>query len=258
MRFKHVDLIIASLSNVTAQWYTPGEPWSNSTPSATISCGTTDLTSAFGIAVKTIATASAEVKRDLISQIADGQIQATAVPTNTASILISDNADITTTLTRTFIITVREGATATKVADWSGSSNKKPTSTLSPRLSISSAIPSTSAVIYQTTTAVFLENSSCSSDGILKVTLKGGILTDGKARIGSIVANGQFQSDGPPPQAGGIYAAGWSITPEGNLALGDEDIFYQCSSGSFYNLYDEKIGEQCSQIYIQAVSLLSC
>ena len=90
------------------------------------------------------------------------------------------------------------------------------------------------------------------------MNLKGGILTDGKGRIGSIVANRQFQFDGPPPQAGAIYAAGWSITEDGYLALGDSDVFYQCLSGNFYNLYDQNVAEQCSAIHLEAVSLVDC
>ena len=76
--------------------------------------------------------------------------------------------------------------------------------------------------------------------------------------IGSIVSDRQFQFDSPPPQAGAIYAGGWSITPDGNLALGDQDIFYQCLSGSFYNLYDRWIAEQCSAIRLQITNLVIC
>ena len=92
----------------------------------------------------------------------------------------------------------------------------------------------------------------------LQLSLKDGVLTDIKGRIGSIVANRQFQFDGPPPQAGAIYAGGWSITTEGNLALGTQDVFYRCLSGTFYNLYDEKIAEQCSPIHLEVVSLIDC
>ncbi|CCK69222.1 beta-1,3-glucan linked protein KNAG_0C01090 [Huiozyma naganishii CBS 8797] len=99
---------------------------------------------------------------------------------------------------------------------------------------------------------------SCKSTGTLQMNVKGGILTDGKGRIGSIVANRQFQFDGPPPQAGAIYAAGWSITPAGNLALGKQDVFYQCLSGDFYNLYDQHIGSQCNPVYLQAIALTDC
>lgn len=52
-----------------------------------------------------------------------------------------------------------------------------------------------------------------------------------------IAANYQFQFDAPP-QAGAIYTTGFSLCANGSLALGGSAIFYQCLSGSFYNLYD--------------------
>jgi len=88
--------------------------------------------------------------------------------------------------------------------------------------------------------------------------LDNGVLSDEKGRIGSIVANRQFQFDGPPPQAGAIYANGWGITPEGNLAIGNEDVFWQCLSGDFYNLYDTEIGGQCKPVHLEVVNLVSC
>lgn len=107
---------------------------------------------------------------------------------------------------------------------------------------------------------------TCVSDDSLLVSLTDGELRDSKGRVGAIVANRQFQFDGPPPQAGTIYAAGWSFVPadvaglgekqsdtkEGGfkLALGDQTTFYKCLSGDFYNLYDESIGAQCSAIEI--------
>ena len=100
--------------------------------------------------------------------------------------------------------------------------------------------------------------TSCKSDGTLELVIKGGVLTDAKGRIGSIVSNRQFQFDGPPPQAGAIYAKGWSISPEGNLALGSSDVFYQCLSGNFYNLYDQDIGHQCSPVHLAAIDLVNC
>ncbi|AGO12256.1 AaceriAEL103Wp [[Ashbya] aceris (nom. inval.)] len=98
--------------------------------------------------------------------------------------------------------------------------------------------------------------AACANEGTLRITLKDGILYDGRGRIGSIVSNRQFQFDGPPPQAGSIYAKGWAITEDGNLALGDTDVFYQCLSGNFYNLYDQHIAPQCSPIKLQAINLV--
>ncbi|KAF2809421.1 uncharacterized protein BDZ99DRAFT_476849 [Mytilinidion resinicola] len=81
------------------------------------------------------------------------------------------------------------------------------------------------------------------------VTLADGVLHDSLNRIGAIVANHQFQFDGPP-QAGSIYTGGWSACANDSLALGGSAIFYACTSGTFRNLYDETQGAQCSPINI--------
>ncbi|ODV79686.1 uncharacterized protein CANTADRAFT_28040, partial [Suhomyces tanzawaensis NRRL Y-17324] len=124
---------------------------------------------------------------------------------------------------------------------------------------------------------------TCVDADALTVTLKNGVLHDSKGRVGAIVANRQFQFDGPPPQAGSIYAAGWSLVPssykedsttkqqaddaskpkradsEGlKLALGKQTTFYKCLSGDFYNLYDESIGSQCSEIEIEILKAVQC
>jgi len=80
---------------------------------------------------------------------------------------------------------------------------------------------------------------ACDQPGELAITIDGGILKDAKGRTGYIASNFQFQFDGPP-QAGAIYTAGFSICGNQSLALGGSNIFYQCLSGSFYNLYDRK------------------
>jgi hypothetical protein len=72
----------------------------------------------------------------------------------------------------------------------------------------------------------------CDDPTKLSMHLRNGILTDKQGRIGSIVANRQFQFDGPPAQSGAIYTAGWSICPDlGVLALGPSMGFYRCKSG---------------------------
>ncbi|KAG7193437.1 uncharacterized protein KQ657_000855 [Scheffersomyces spartinae] len=98
----------------------------------------------------------------------------------------------------------------------------------------------------------------CLTENTLAMTLKNGELRDSKNRVGAIVANRQFQFDGPPPQAGTIYAGGWSITPDGFLAIGDSKTFYQCLSGDFYNLYDKLIGAQCVPVYLTIIDLVPC
>ena len=225
MQFKNV-ILAAAASAATAsaattsagKGYTPGEPWSTLTPSGTMQCGHSVYTSSFGIAVQPISSSgvASKAKRDVISQIGDGQIQAT-------------NAQQT-----------------------------KATTTLAPTTVATSTKSSTTSSSCKASATLAIEESSCKNSGTLAMTLKDGVLTDSKGRIGSIVSSRQFQFDGPPPQAGAIYAAGWSITEEGNLALGDSDIFYQCLSGNFYNLYDEHIAEQCSPIHLEVVSLVEC
>lgn len=84
------------------------------------------------------------------------------------------------------------------------------------------------------------------------MTLSDGKLTDSKGRTGYIAANQQFQFD-KPPQTGAIYTSGWSVCSNGSLAIGDAAVFYQCLSGTFYNLYDESTGAQCSPVYIDVI-----
>jgi len=83
----------------------------------------------------------------------------------------------------------------------------------------------------------------------LTCTLNNGLLKDAAGRIGYIAANYQFQFDFGG-QAGEIYTTGWSACSNGTLALGGSAIFYQCLSGSFYNLYSQSQGAQCVPIYI--------
>ncbi|KAF2673391.1 hypothetical protein BT63DRAFT_154838 [Microthyrium microscopicum] len=86
---------------------------------------------------------------------------------------------------------------------------------------------------------------------MLQVNLIKGTLTDDLARTGYIADNYQFQFDGPP-QAGALYTGGWTLCNNGSLALGSSTVFYQCLSGSFYNLYDRWWASQCNPINIVA------
>jgi len=97
------------------------------------------------------------------------------------------------------------------------------------------------------------QSATCSADGTLVASLTGGILTDAKKRIGAIVANHQFQFDGPPAQTGSIYTGGWSVCNNGSLAIGGNALFYQCLSGTFYNLYDQSQGGQCQPVLIDII-----
>lgn len=99
---------------------------------------------------------------------------------------------------------------------------------------------------------------ACATNTTLQMQLEDGILRDSNNRIGSIVGGRQFQFDGPSPQYGAIFAAGWSITEKGQLALGNSTKFYQCASGEFYNLYDEPIAFQCNPVTLDVVELIDC
>ncbi|CAI4582301.1 BBM_1a_G0031600.mRNA.1.CDS.1 [Saccharomyces cerevisiae] len=177
-----------------------------------------------------------------VSQITDGQVQA-AKSTAAAASQISDGQVQATTSTK---------AAASQITDGQIQASK----TTSGASQVSDGQVQATAEVKDANDPV--DVVSCNNNSTLAMSLSKGILTDRKGRIGSIVANRQFQFDGPPPQAGAIYAAGWSITPEGNLALGDQDTFYQCLSGDFYNLYDKHIGSQCHEVYLQAIDLIDC
>jgi hypothetical protein len=97
------------------------------------------------------------------------------------------------------------------------------------------------------------ERQTACSSGALVATLTNSVLTDSKGRIGGIVANHQFQFDGPPSQAGTIYNSGWSVCTNGSLALGPSAIFYQCLSGTFYNLYNTPAGASCEAVIITVI-----
>ncbi|KAF2743559.1 hypothetical protein M011DRAFT_471307 [Sporormia fimetaria CBS 119925] len=95
------------------------------------------------------------------------------------------------------------------------------------------------------------ETAQEAAQTLLLVTLSDSILHDPTNRTGSIVANYQFQFDGPP-QAGAIYTGGFSVCENGSLALGESTRWWRCMSGEFGNLYDRWIGEQCSEVRIVA------
>ncbi|EDO18521.1 hypothetical protein Kpol_2001p22 [Vanderwaltozyma polyspora DSM 70294] len=365
--------VSATLAATALAAYVPSEPWSTLTPSATLSGGITNYATSFGIAVEPITTSVSVAKRDVVSQIGDGQIQAT---TKTAAAAVSQIGDgqiqATTKTTAAAVSQIGDGqiqattkATAAAISQIGDGQIQATTKTTAAAVSqigdgqiqattkttaaavsqigdgqIQATTKTTAAAVSQIgdgqiqattktaaaavsqigdgqiqattkTTAAAVSQigdgqvqattkssaaavsqiadgqaqatsataagaaaaatsaaqtsvndpitaQSCKSDTTLALLLKDGILTDAKGRIGSIVANRQFQFDGPPPQAGAIYAAGWSISSDGYLALGNSDVFYQCLSGNFYNLYDQSIGAQCTPVHLQAIDLVNC
>ncbi|KAH3688731.1 hypothetical protein WICPIJ_000285 [Wickerhamomyces pijperi] len=333
MQYKSTVLTAAAtLAGLSSAAYIPSEPWTTLTPAASAPSGAyTDYTTTFGIAVVPIATASASAssavaKRDVISQIGDGQIQATTTTKSTATTTeataqvisqIGDGQIQATTTTKAAATTTEataqvisqigdgqiQATTATRataeVISQIGDGQIQATTTTRATAEVISQIgdgqiQATTSTAKTTATPVSqigdgqIQASTTTADAVSQITdgqaqatssatavsdgfavackdsaalsliLKGGELTDAKGRIGSIVANRQFQFDGPPPQAGAIYAGGWSVTEDGYLALGNQTEFFQCLSGTFYNLYDESIGGQCHPINLQVVDLISC
>ncbi|CAM9024567.1 hypothetical protein WICANDRAFT_34930 [Wickerhamomyces anomalus NRRL Y-366-8] len=332
MQYKYSLLTAASLVGSSIAAYIPSEPWATLTPKEPAPSGAvTDYTKTFGIAVVPFATSSAapKAKRDVVSQIGDGQIQATTATAKPSAQVVSQIGDgqiqaTTSTApapkpTAQVVSQIGDGQiqattstakpTAQVVSQIGDGQIQATTSTAAPKSTAQvvsqigdgqiQATTSTAQVVSQigdgqiqattkttdvasqigdgqvqaTSTAssakatesssgkdsgIDVQSSSCLTDSSLALTLKDSVLTDAHGRIGSIVANRQFQFDGPPPQAGAIYAAGWSITEDGNLAIGNVSTFYQCLSGNFYNLYDESLGEQCHPIHLEIVDLVKC
>ncbi|CCH62591.1 hypothetical protein TBLA_0H03100 [Henningerozyma blattae CBS 6284] len=292
MQYKNT-LAIAALASSAMAAYKPSEPWSTLTPDSKYANAMSDYTGSFGIAVVPMTASTAKAKRDAVSQIGDGQIQAattttkTEAPKQTAAAVsqIGDGQIQATTKTEApkqtaaAVSQIGDGqiqattkteapkqtaAAVSQIGDGQIQATTRKTTTLDGKSFSATATKAESTTSTASTSSAqssedaFFESQACKNNGTLTMTLKNGILTDAKGRVGSIVSNRQFQFDGPPPQAGAIYAAGWSITPKGNLAIGSNDVFYQCLSGNFYNLYDENQGEQCTKVYLQAVELVSC
>ncbi|TID30250.1 hypothetical protein CANINC_001130 [Pichia inconspicua] len=268
MRSSTLSIATLALVANSIAAYVPNEPWSTLTPSATLSSPhTTDYTKTFAISIHPIPTPVSKkvVKRDVVTQIGDGQIQATtAAPKPNPPVVtqIGDGQIQATTETPICQLPPPPKPTATVVTQIGDGQIQATTAT---------AVTQIGDGQIQATAAAHEDGKdekpvhgyddfpeSCKVENALSMTLNKGILTDGKGRIGSIVSNRQFQFDGPPPQAGAIYAAGWAVTEDGDLALGDQTVFYQCLSGNFYNLYDQHIGTDCQEINFKIIDLVDC
>ncbi|CAB4254619.1 similar to Saccharomyces cerevisiae YKL163W PIR3 O-glycosylated covalently-bound cell wall protein required for cell wall stability [Maudiozyma barnettii] len=281
MQYKFYLTITILVSTVLAA-YVPSEPWSTLTPTSTHPGGLSYYTTSFGIAIASVNAAvvpNALHKRNIISQINDGQAQAPRVPKVGIISQINDGQAQAPKHTVAIVSQINDGQaqvpkSVRAISQIGDGQIQVPTHIPVPvttkpvvsqihdgQVQIATKVVhadqgAPTGSIYGSSNPV--HNIACKSTGTLAMTIKNGILTDAKGRIGSIVSNRQFQFDGPPPQAGAIYAGGWSITPEGNLALGSQDVFYQCLSGNFYNLYDQSIASQCGPVHLQAVDLIDC
>ncbi|MCJ1437106.1 hypothetical protein MMC27_006491 [Xylographa pallens] len=204
-----------------------------------------------------------------VTEFTDGQPQ---VPMSTA-VPITTPKPVTTTLNSiiTMPVVIKSSAVPVTAA---------PVTVLSdgqPQAPLSTTKPSATAIITSVTSKAPVANATtmmapamsmmptvggqqivaCATNGTLELTLANGILKDSHGRTGYIASNFQFQFD-DPPQAGAIFTAGFSVCANGSLALGGSNIFYQCLSGSFYNLYNVNWAPQCSPVTIETLMLQNC
>ncbi|GME70993.1 unnamed protein product [Ambrosiozyma monospora] len=83
-----------------------------------------------------------------------------------------------------------------------------------------------------------------------------GLLYDPSGEVGFIASNGQFMFAGPPPQAGTLYAAGWSLTDDYFLALGFQTSFWACQAdGANYKVFNSKIYESCQEVMAKVYTI---
>lgn len=99
--------------------------------------------------------------------------------------------------------------------------------------------------------------SVCSAEDNLEMTLVKSVLIDSSNRIGYVAENGQIQFD-KPPQHGALVAIGWAINKDGYLSIGDQEVLYQCLSGTFYNLYIKSLGSHCEEVKAKVVHFTEC
>ena len=118
-----------------------------------------------------------------------------------------------------------------------------------------SATPSAILSMAPLNSSTGLEMIACNNG--FSITLVGSQLYDQAGRTGYIASNFQLQFDNPP-QLDAIYTSGFSVCSNGSLALGGSNVFYQCLSGNFYNLYDRSWAAQCSPITLNAMKQVQC
>ena len=126
-----------------------------------------------------------------------------------------------------------------------------------PQVTSVAPLPGSSAssqVVGPSSTGAPVRMMSCYKEGTLQLTLQGSVLKDAQGRTGYIASNYQFQFDNPP-QAGAIFTSGFTICSNSSLGLGGSNIFYQCRSGDFFNLYDRFWAPQCSPVTINLLEL---
>ncbi|KAI9851837.1 MAG: hypothetical protein M1838_002553 [Thelocarpon superellum] len=199
-----------------------------------------------------IQAATSHITMAAVGQIGDGQVQAPTVTLKPVS-QINDGQPQAATVTPVSQIpdAQPQAPTAQAVSQISDAQPQAPTANAVSQ--IADAQPQAGTVARRQT----IQLVACSSASTLALTLNGGVLKDGKGRTGYVASNQQFQFD-DPPQAGAIFTSGFSVCSNGSLALGGSAIFYQCLSGTFFNLYTASQGLQCNPVTINALTLESC
>ena len=189
---------------------------------------------------------------NVVNQISDGQVQQQTKTTASVVNQISDGQVQQQTKTKAASESVINQISDGQVQQHTSTATANVASQVSDGQVQATGSSSSSSSANSDSNSIFGE--TCIASDALTISLEDGELRDSKGRVGAIVANRQFQFDGPPPQAGTIYAAGWSFVPasyvgEGEkssdtidsgykLALGNQTTFFKCLSGDFYNLYD--------------------
>lgn len=192
-----------------------------------------------------------------ISQIHDGQIQATYTESTTKSTgaAVSQITDGQIQATYTESTTESTGAAVSQITDGQIQATKK--TTLTTASAVSQINDGQTQSKDESSDIETPSVDACKNSGTLDLTLNGTVLKDSHGRTGYIASNYQFQFD-DPPQSGALITAGFSICGNDTLALGPSTIFYQCLSGTFYNLYSRSIGGQCHPINLRVMNLVSC
>lgn len=248
-------------------------------------CCTPSFSGSFGIVVRNVTNISAPARRAIatsqagtyahVSMITDGQIQGSFHTAEYMAMQIADGqvqaqtttvmevtqysdgqpqAPIATFMTPRPPAATVTGATSGPPPSTSTSETPIPTSTSpgSTTTLATSTLPSTAPTCTGSTRMV-----ACERPNELALTLDDGVIKDAQGRTGYIASNFQFQFDAPP-QAGAIFTSGFSSCSNGTLALGGSNVFYQCLSGDFYNLYNTNWAAQCSPVTISILALGPC
>ncbi|KAL8779259.1 MAG: hypothetical protein Q9213_007031 [Squamulea squamosa] len=179
----------------------------------------------------------------MAAQIGDGQVQAQTTTYAPVTVISDGQPQAPTLPTPT--------TTEVPVSQIGDAQPQAPTSSSTPQR------PAASSNNLESSGASGPTMVACKTEGTLSITLADGVVKDAQGRTGYIASNFQFQFDAPP-QSDAIFTAGFSACGNGTLALGGSNVFYQCLSGNFFNLYDRNWAPQCSAVTINLLQLQDC